>query len=267
MLLCVVMNYANKHNLEVGALCTILMCTNRYDKYFVDAVNSCIDQSLSRFEMIIVVNGVSDRDFLAIESFCIDERIRLIKSDANYLTYNLNLGLYLAKTDYVMRMDADDICMPQRLEFQLEYMMKHDEVIVCGCNYKSVDDKNNISSTVYYPEGDAEIRSHLYFSNPFVHPGVMLRRSHVLSIGGYMGGKYAQDYDLWIRAAFESSYKFYNIQKELLLYRSVGAEARSSKYSYAAVAATQMRMFVFTLNPLWLLCAMITFIKRVVKGG
>ena len=69
-----------------------------------------------------------------------------------------------------------------------------------------------------YPENDAEIRKALWYRNPLTHSAVMFRRECYEEYAGYNEDfLYAEDLELWIR--FGQTYRFHNIQENLLRYR------------------------------------------------
>ena len=160
-------------------------------------------------------------------------------------------------------MDSDDTSHPQRIEKQLSFLQTNSDVAVCGSAYQIMKDDGKVTKKVVLPSSDAEIRRKLYFFNPIAHASVMFRKDAILSIGGYMGGRYAQDYDLWLRLANESHYKFHNLTDVLMNYNHSGGDARASKYAYASSAASQWRLFVLTFNPIWLMASLLSFFKRV----
>ena len=89
----------------------------------------------------------------------------------------------------------------------------------------------------------------------------MYRRDLVVSVGGYSGGLYAEDYDLWTRLSLKKV-KFHNIQKNLLGYRSISSgNARGALIAYSSVSATQWKTFILSRNPLWLLGSFISLMK------
>ena len=242
---------------------SFLMCTNSFDEAFKAAVSSCLNQSFKDLELVIVVNCVDEKIQEQIRYFCEDETIKLVFSNAKYLSYNLNLGLDHCQSNYIARMDADDISHPQRIEKQLSFLQINSDVAVCGSAYQIMKDDGTLTKKVVLPSSDAEIRRKLYFFNPIAHSSVMFRKDAILSIGGYMGGRYAQDYDLWLRLANESHYKFHNLPDVLMNYNHSGGDARASKYAYASAAASQWRLFVLTFNPIWLMASLLSFLKRV----
>jgi len=240
---------------------SFLMCTNAYNDKFIDALNSCLNQTISDLEVVLVVNGLGQSDREKIFNFCKDPRIVVIFSEAQYLTYNLNLGLEYCSANYVARMDSDDICDPRRVERQISFMNNNKSVAVCGSSYRLVNERNEILDTVHLPIENVKIRRALYYTNPIAHPSVMFRKDIILSLGGYMGGKYAQDYDLWLRVSNETNYQFHNLGEALIDYRSMGGNARYSREAYSYVSAAQWRLFAITLNPLWFFSSIYNFIR------
>jgi len=74
-----------------------------------------------------------------------------------------------------------------------------------------------------------------------------------LAVGGYLGGKNAEDYDLWLKLAAGRSWRFANLDAALLYYnRSPVGPARRSREAYANVAGAQLRQFLLTWDIRWL---------------
>ena len=247
---------------------SILICADKFDKYFEQAIDSCLNQTFTDFEIILVVNGISDNyKHKFIDFSDKHECIQLYFTDIHCLTYSLNFGLDKCNGLYIARMDADDIAYPKRLEKQVLFMDKNSDIAVCGTWYEFIDENNNIITKVKLPISDAEIRRALYWSNPLCHPSVMIRSDILKKFCGYMGGIYAQDYDLWLRIVFVRSAKFYNIPEVLMGYRkkvSTGG-VRYSRLAYANSASYSLRNFLLTYNPLWLLGSFVHMVRMLIK--
>ena len=62
-----------------------------------------------------------------------DERIKYLKNEENLKLINsLNQGLKIAKGKYIARMDADDICLPMRIEKQVAFMESNPDIGISG---------------------------------------------------------------------------------------------------------------------------------------
>jgi|LWDU01.1.fsa_nt_gi glycosyltransferase involved in cell wall biosynthesis len=246
---------------------SFLLCTNVFNDEFKATVDSCLEQTIYDIEIIIIVNGVDDKIKWLVGKYCnIDKRIRVIQSNAMYLSFNLNIGLFYCRSNLVARIDVGDIALPERIQVQRDFMLKNVDVAVCGSAYKTIKNKKIGLKNYVMPIYHNQIQRRLYFSNPISHPSTMLRRDVVFSVGGYMGGRYAQDYDLWIRIMTETKYKLHNLERVLIYYEEMGGSARRSTYSYTSASSTQWRMFVLYFNPIWAISASISLLKRIFSG-
>jgi glycosyltransferase involved in cell wall biosynthesis len=241
---------------------SVLMCTNRIDDFFYQSMQSLIDQEFNSFEIILILNGEALGDIEKIRAhYAKDSLIKIFTSSLYGLTYALNTGLEHTSGKYIARMDADDISDKHRLITQYNFLKNNPDIFVCGSNYSLIDENGNLISNVTLPENDKKIKRALFFKNPICHPSVMYRKDFVVSEGGYLGGHYAEDYDLWSRLSLKKV-KFHNIQKNLLGYRSNSSgNARGSKLAYASVSASQWKAFILSRNPLWLFGALTSLLK------
>ena len=219
-----------KKNLEIS----VLMSVYNGEKYILDAIKSVLNQSYVNFEFIIIDDGSTDNTLSIIKSFS-DNRIKLIQNKKNLgLTKSLNIGLEAAAGKYIARMDADDICDPERLSLQLNYLNNHPEIGVLGTDIelinkvgKKFNSKKNIKSlnihnSIAYIFNTQKPKSHnlciwyLLFKNCFYHPTVIFKKDVIIEAGGYKA-KRSEDLDLWSRLFLKT--KFANLKSSLLYHR------------------------------------------------
>ncbi len=149
-----------------------------------------------------------------------DRRIRLIVNGANLgLTRSLNRGLDLIDTEFVARMDADDIAEPNRLERQLTFLRARPDIGLLGTGRAIIDESGAFVADAPAIPDDRSIRRKALLGNPFAHPTMMLRtsvlRDHALRYDESCPT--AQDYDLWVRLLAVS--RGANLPEPLLRYR------------------------------------------------
>ncbi len=243
---------------------SVVICTNRIDDFFYRAIDSILNQEFKSIEIILVLNGEATKSLnILVDRFDVYSQIRVIGTSIAYLNHSLNLGIENALGKYIARMDADDIAYPDRLAIQFEFLEKHPEIAVCGTWFSLIDSKDAPFELVKLPIDDAAIRRSAFMRNPMCHPTVMFRRDIVGNAGGYLGGLYAEDYDLWLRLMATPGVLFANIPQVLLGYRAIpGGMARRSALAYASVAGAQWGSFVRSGDPRWLLAALLTCVKR-----
>jgi glycosyltransferase involved in cell wall biosynthesis len=241
-----------------------LICTHVFDGQLQVALNSCLNQSFSDFEIIVVTNGDQSELIAAKISNLIgvDSRVRVYQTNFRHLPFSLSLGLHYARGRLIARMDSDDVSKPFRLERQVLYMNANPSVAVLGTAYEVIDEFGAVKRQVCMPTTDHEIRRGLRTRNPLCHPSVMFRRDVVLKAGGYLGGLHAEDYDLWLRLADEPGLTFANLSDVCLSYREVGISGvRRTRFAYASVAASQLRQFLISGRVGWIVATLLTLIK------
>jgi glycosyltransferase involved in cell wall biosynthesis len=245
-----------------------LLCSNVANDYLKKAVQSCLNQKFSDFELIFVANGPNCQTVATQVNkwFCSETRLKVIQTQIRHLNFSLNLGLDSACAPLIARMDADDIAYPDRLAVQVEFMTENPDVAVLGSAFDLIDSVDQKMSYSQMPAENNAIRKSMIYRNPICHPSVIFRREVVLNVGGYLGGLYAEDYDLWVRLSNDPKIIFANLKQPLLGYRHLGAEARGARLAYATQASTQLRQFLVGFGLVWLWAALCTMLKMVFKS-
>lgn len=200
--------------IEIG-LVTIGIPMYNAEKFIRQAIVSILDQTYVNFELIITDDGSSDRSFEIATSFQ-DPRIIVLKDGKNKgISHRLNQQIDLAKGKYFVRMDADDIMFPDRIEKQVNFLEQNPEVDVVGSSAVIIGDENEIIGIrePLIPEDD----DYILKANIFIHPSVCGKLSWFKKYRYDSKIDGAEDYDLWIRGWKDSTFK--NILEPLLFYR------------------------------------------------
>src|SRR4051794_13726774 len=100
---------------------SVLMPAYNVANFIGEAIRSILNQSFKDFEFIIINDGSTDETESIIQSFS-DSRIILVTQENKGVAAALNSGLSIAKSNYIARFDADDICYPHRLAKQYQFM-------------------------------------------------------------------------------------------------------------------------------------------------
>lgn len=187
------------------------------ERFLAQAIDSILGQTFSDWELIIVNDGSTDNSKAIIESYS-DERIKYCENESNLkLIKTLNRGIDLCTGEYIARMDADDVASPYRLEKQVAFLDENPLYIMCGTNAAVIDNEGKRIGKIQNLESNDFLQINLLFSDPFVHPTMLIRRD-ILSIKKYDEHyKHIEDYELWCRIA-PMGY-IANIGEELLEYR------------------------------------------------
>jgi glycosyltransferase involved in cell wall biosynthesis len=188
---------------------------------FKKSVESILKQTYQGYKLFIAVDGPLKRT--------LDNYLEVLeRQDVTILKYSENRGLAAVLNSsfrycknknfkYLVRMDADDIALPQRLQKQIDYLENHPEIDVLGTQAYVIDADDNI-----YGKKDASPYidySILKKKCDIIHPSVIFRASFFDIVGFYNEEAIlAEDYDLWFRA-IRKNIKILSIKDRLFLYR------------------------------------------------
>jgi glycosyltransferase involved in cell wall biosynthesis len=206
---------------------TVILPVYNAEPYLKECLASLQLQTFRDFEVLIFDDASTDRSHGILMAFD-DPRFHVERSRQNqgYAVY-LNQGIEKARGRYIARMDADDICHPDRFQKQVDFLEKNREVGICGSAYEVFGDAE--TKIFQKPADDEAIRWMLMLDNPFQHPTVMMRRSVLIDHGLRYREDLTptEDYELWSRLLKVT--KGANLQEPLLRYRFHGGQETSAR--------------------------------------
>jgi glycosyltransferase involved in cell wall biosynthesis len=192
------------------------------ERYLEKAIQSVLDQTFTDFELIIINDGSTDKTEFNILSFT-DHRIVYVKNPQNKgLIYSLNRGIEMAQGQYIARMDADDICLPERLEKQKNFLDEHPGIAMTACLAMLIDEKGRekgIRKEDKKTTSPLQIRRKMPYENCIAHPTVMMRSGVFKKLLYKPNQKNIEDYDCWLRL-LNRGYAIQKMEVPLLLYRT-----------------------------------------------
>ena len=206
---------------------SVSMCVYGKDNplWFETAVESVINQTVRASEIVLVVDGpVPDELDSIIKKYEAVTEFKVIRFKENQGHGNARrAGLKAATYELVALMDADDICIPERFEKQLEIFANDPTVDIVGGNISEfIGNPENIVAKREVPSDDAEIKEYMKKRCPMNQMTVMFKKISVEQVGGYLDWYCDEDYYLWIRMAI-ANMKFANMP-DTLVYVRVGEQ-------------------------------------------
>ncbi len=243
---------------------SVIMPIYLNNEYLIPAINSILEQTFRDFELLVVANNCTDElwDELNIFKKSVnDDRLRIFRTVIGQISFNLNFAINESRAELVARMDADDISYPNRLATQYEFMIKNSHIDVLGSSCDIINNLGIKTGSVKKPLTNSQIRLALPFKNPFCHPSVMFRKKTIIKNSGYLGGRYSEDYNLWLRLSRNKDVVFHNIEESLLQYRYSDIQTRGLRLAYAEVAGHLWAEFLFQLKFKYLLGTIISSLK------
>jgi len=171
-----------------------------------EAVKSVQRQTFKEWTLWLLDDGSTDRGpELADQMAHQDVRIQVLHLKPNGIVSALNHGIERCGKVILARMDADDICHPERFEKQLRLLQTYPEVDLVSCRVAFGGDREEQAGYARHVDWQNTLVTHKeMFLNRFVdatvaHPSVMFRRSAVERWGGYREGDFPEDFEMWLR--------------------------------------------------------------------
>ncbi|WP_315352180.1 glycosyltransferase [Phocaeicola abscessus] len=195
-------------------------------EWFRKSLDSILLQTYRNFHVFIGVDGpIASELQSAIDDYAGNPFIDIVAFERNRgLACVLNDLLDLCFSNnynYIARMDADDMAVPERLKKQLSFLTEHPDIDVVGGAIKEIDESGqSLNKTIVYPAGPEECRRFFSKRNPHAHPAVMFRKSFFDKVGRKYRPEYRQNQDtmLWYDGMKHGT-RHANLPEVVLLFR------------------------------------------------
>jgi len=200
-------------------LVTVGMAVCNAERFLAKAIESVLSQSLTDFEFVIVDYGSTDNSKTIISHYAAtDKRVEFREVPTCVLPVARNAACSQALGKYIAIMDADDVCLPDRLALEVDFMERHPEVGLIGGAVLWVDASDHPLRCQSHPIDDRGIKLAQLDHCAFWHPTVLFRKEAFTAVGGYRRAFVAaHDYDLELRIS--ERYKCANLDQVVLKYR------------------------------------------------
>jgi Glycosyltransferases, probably involved in cell wall biogenesis len=198
-----------ENNLSRGPKVSVIIPTYNRRLLLERALKSVLEQSYRDFEVIIVDDGSTDGTFEMLKGYGMtnSDKIKIIRQENRGESAARNAGIGIASGEYIAFQDSNDVWVKNKLEKQIAYMeqntrfaLTYTDISVYRNGVLQFKSRLHEERYGYFKEG--EIFLNLLKECFIFVPTVVLRRSCLLSIGGFNQKLFvAQDYDLWLRIA------------------------------------------------------------------
>lgn len=212
------------------------------------AIRSILGQTYGNYEILVLDDGSTDASVDIARKFS-DPRLQIFSDGTNHgLAFRLNQGVDLARGHYIARMDQDDICFPERLAKQHEFLERHPEIDLLGCRAVAFNNDKNFRGLMPFRRTHQEICAQPWRGIYLAHPSWMGRtewfRKHRYHLPEYFC---AEDQELLLRACLVS--RFECLEDVLLAYRK--NDFRFSKVFIARKSLLSVQILHFAKRRQW----------------
>lgn len=209
-------------------LVSVLMPVYNSRGFLATAINSILNQTYRNFELIIVDDHSTDGSWDIVSSYKARypkkvKAIRLPKNLGAGGDRAVNVAFSASKGNFVARMDADDIALPDRLEKQIQYFQSNPDVDVLGGSAYVINREGELIGEKNVKTTYEEIYKAYFVFHPMINPSVMIRKSVLKKGEQYYRTELDANNDyLTFFERIASGVKFANLPDKLLYYRIHG---------------------------------------------
>ena len=211
------------------------------------AVKSCLNQSFSDFELILIDDGSTDETTKVLNGLIEkDERIRIFFNKHEGIVPSLNFGIVESNGKYIARMDADDVMYPERIAQQVESLEKNSGIGLVSCLVEHGGDaksQEGYATHVHWINSiltSEEIALNRFVESPIAHPSVMFRKELVERHGNYRAGDFPEDYELWLRW-MDAGVEMGKVPRQLLFWNDLSGRLSRMDERYSNEAFNRIK--------------------------
>ena len=181
---------------------SVVMPVYNAEATVLQALKSLRAQSFGSMEIIVINDGSTDGTLEILRN---QSDIILLDHSHRGIVPALNDGLAAARGTYIARMDADDLCHPERIEKQSSFLDAFPEIGIVGCKVRFGGDREKQAGYLAHVDWinglvePEDIALNRFIESPLAHPSVMFRRELFEQFGAYRDGPFPEDYELWLR--------------------------------------------------------------------
>ena len=223
---------------------SVLMPVFNSAPFLSASIASLLNQTLADIQIVTINDGSTDGSGEMLSRLAAaDRRIEVYHRPNRGMVATLNEGIELCRGEFIARMDADDIALPQRLEQQLAHMQSRPATLALGSAIQYLGPYGLTAIRTHPPVAASDVERELPRRNCISHPTVMFRKHAVQAVGGYRPPYvHAEDYDLWLRLRSRGSLE--NLPQVLLQYRIHQGQisARHLRVQAISVAAARLNI-------------------------
>ncbi len=196
------------------------------ENFITECLESLLNQTFSDFCILAVNDASTDNTGKILEDYAAkDTRLRVYHFSENQgepavMQFTMDI-LKEMDVEYVARMDADDVCIPQRFERQIQYLDSHPEIDILGSNaVLFYEGQTRAPKFTNHPLLDKDIKAHFSLARGnIINPTTMWRHSSIKDLPiNYAQTATAPDFHMWVQCALHQK-KFANLPEPLLVYR------------------------------------------------
>jgi len=225
-------------------LVSVIIPVYNVELYVEKAIVSIINQTYKNLEVIVVDDCSKDDTYKIVKELQKkDSRIRLYKNEINsQIVTSLNKAFFNSSGEYIIRMDGDDISMPDRIEIMVDFLENNDYDLL-GSSITAIDTNDNIIGYTKHYANQEILNKTLKYTIPMSHIWIAKRKVYE-TLNGYREISGAEDDDFVFRAT-SLGFKYTNLENYYGYHVRLGRDGNSN--SLLGLKKLKMRNYTYKL--------------------
>lgn len=202
------------------ATVSIVIPAYNHARYVSQAIDCALGQTYVNREVIVVDDGSTDETQAVLSRY--ENRIINVRQTNAGLSAARNAGLAVARGEYVLFLDADDLIPHHKLDVQVKYLDAHPELGLTYSAWQHIDASAAHVTREVHPRREGVVLKPLLRREFFPAIGsVLMRRRCIDEVGVFDPAlRAAEDMDMWLRIAL-AGYRFGYQDEVLFFYREL----------------------------------------------
>ncbi len=221
------------------------------EETIAEALESCLQQSMKSFEVVVLLDGCTDRSGEIVGSYG-DPRIRVIEKEHQGVRQASEEAMAASRAPIIARMDADDISHPDRLAWQYDFLASSPDFSAVSGGVHLLDPQGEgMQRYVDWVNGlltAEDVARERFVECPVIQPSLMLRRCAFEAVDGYRKVEWAEDHDLFLRM-MRSGMRIGKVEETVLSWRDSQGRLTRNHPAYAEEQVWRMKAHHLSLDP------------------
>lgn len=210
-----------KKNSKETPLVSIILPVYNAGNFLRDSIESLLNQTYKNTEIIIVDDHSTDNSYSILKEYAKkNKKIKLFRNKKNLgVSETVKRAINETQGDYLARMDADDISLPDRISLQVEYLEAHKRTVAIGGQCYTINAENQIIGRKTFPTEFKDIYKYIFRFIPVQQPTLMIAKKRLPDNFVYYvdGMNTAEEVELFFKLFTHG--KVENLDEPVLLYR------------------------------------------------
>ncbi|MCX2573428.1 glycosyltransferase [Pedobacter sandarakinus] len=224
-------------------LISIIIPSYNYGHFIAETLNSIVSQTYSNWEVIIVDDGSVDNSQEIVQNFCTADKrfIWILKKNGGVSTAR-NVGIKAASGKFIQFLDADDLISPDKLQIQVDYLIKHEKIDIIFSDGLFFDELGYMkpAPAPYLNSSAFNNICELSHQNLLISAPIFRKRILLTDTPFPQNIRYNEDWEFWLELALKNN--VFHYLKDERCFTSIRVHSMNSSINRNTMLVAELEM-------------------------